>query len=342
MITDCSMLEKLMQATFFEQRKYPTEPWPLDNYQVFARSTSQALGFTDLLPRDDFNKWFYALFFKIALPMNWEEQHNCPAGASDTCKILSPLNLTVLFRLLSHLSSVGYPAHWLVEIITNLLSDKVVTTGRPPRESPLTIKSAKRQHPAKKLSTALFIPELRTLTSMLECTLPFSLPASVPHPPLENIALYTICLPEWLRSYKPEWQKNLVLIFLNDIKCFSSMQVNEKRPFLDLRPFLDPSWDEVEDPYRHLDSDMEKRWFKDLKMVLWSTFEWDSEAKMAKAWMDRSFIEKADEENWWCGIWKVDTWEPLLDRLGNVSVVVEEVKKWDVSVDEVDLSSLTL
>ena len=316
LITDSSMLNKLMQAHVMPNwEEVSVRPWPVAEYRQFERSRSKAHDFSTLLPRGDLAKWFYALFFRIALPMNVV----LPA----CCRVIPSLNLTILFRIIPHLCSIGYPDHWLAEIITNLLSDKVVTTGRPPRENPLRVESVKRQHPQRKLSTAPFVPELRTLTSIFHNTLPFALPEAVPLPCLSDVALYTISI-----SYKPRTTNkpalsSLALIFLDNADVFDSIK------FKSLRPLLDSSWDEVEDRFSGPACGKSKRrQLEALKLVVWTTFRWDSMRNMVKAWIDVDFMETVKAKNWACGMWKIDTWEPVVDRVQSMREMVQEVKRW--------------
>lgn len=57
-----------------------------------------------LLPRKEFLKWFYALFFRIALPRNVDI-------FEPNTVIFSPLNLTILFLLMDQFRSRHHPFH---------------------------------------------------------------------------------------------------------------------------------------------------------------------------------------------------------------------------------------
>ena len=318
LITDSLMLHKLMQAKFHSLAPAMAMT-PLAFNTIFKHSALEKHGFSSLLTRVEFRKWFYALFFRIALPMtivlHWKSI------------IHPPLNLTVLFRLIPHLCSVGYPCHWLAEIITNLLSDAIATTVHPPRETPLSIESVLRQYPARKLSTALFVPELRMLTSIFQSTWSFSLPASIALPPLSSIVLYKMTLSHvWPRIREP-LSTNLVLVFLEtDLIYYSPYAFN-------LRLLLDPSSDEIEHHLRYPMADSEKRRLQASKMVLWTTFDWNPETKEAEAWMDSRFVEMTKAKGWGYGMWRADTWELVTANMESASEI-REVKRWTDSDDQ--------
>ena len=131
------------------------------------------VGFSSLLPRKRFKTWFHALFFRLALPF--------PQNPLDNLKVIvSPLNLIVLFYLIPQLHKIGYPAHWLSEVLTSILSGSLRTTARPPRVRPLTIEDLEKDHPDRSLCVAPFAPELAVIARLFQPILPFSLPSTVP------------------------------------------------------------------------------------------------------------------------------------------------------------------
>ena len=80
----------------------------------------------DLLTREEVEKWLYAFFMKTVLPTK-------RPAVQGVAPIFSPLNMSVLFRLLSTLFHNGYPARWLSGILSTLLNNEVETTARLPR-----------------------------------------------------------------------------------------------------------------------------------------------------------------------------------------------------------------
>lgn len=95
----------------------------LGDYTQWSRSSTSALDYKSLLPRASVQRWLFALFFKIALPVDRL------SSQSLSFRIHSPLNLTTFFRALTHLREVGYPAHWLSEVLKHLIEDRVITSA---------------------------------------------------------------------------------------------------------------------------------------------------------------------------------------------------------------------
>ena len=141
---------------------------PLGEYFKWRRTNTSPLDFSSLLPRPALQKWLFALFLKIALPVNRTSQ------PWDTL-IYCPLNLTIFFRTLIHLHKTGYPSHWNSEVLIQIIENKFTTSARPPQTSPLDIKEAQTLNPLKKLSTAPFVTEMKTLATIFQPILPFAL-----------------------------------------------------------------------------------------------------------------------------------------------------------------------
>ena len=138
----------------------------------------------DLMPRAKLQTWLYRLFLKTALPV---DKHNI----TDWTLIYSPLNLTYFFRLCAHLHSIGYPGHWLGEVISNLLSGTITTTARPPRSEPLEPREIDAPQKPLAQSVAPFTAELSTLAAMWQRLLPFGI-LSRHIAPVETLKKYSI------------------------------------------------------------------------------------------------------------------------------------------------------
>ena len=77
------------------------------------------------------------------------------------------------------LHEMGYPSHWLSEVIEQILENNVITSARPPQSNPLTIGESHRESPMKNLSTAPFAYEVSTSVILFELNLPFSIASTV-------------------------------------------------------------------------------------------------------------------------------------------------------------------
>ena len=153
---------------------------------VYNRWYHQAVSreYKDLMPRAKLQTWLYRLFLKTALPV---DKHNI----TDWTLIYSPLNLTYFFRLCAHLHSIGYPGHWLGEVISNLLSGTITTTARPPRSEPLEPREIDAPQKPLAQSVAPFTAELSTLAAMWQRLLPFGI-LSRHIAPVETLKKYSI------------------------------------------------------------------------------------------------------------------------------------------------------
>ncbi|KAF4632283.1 hypothetical protein G7Y89_g5844 [Cudoniella acicularis] len=177
LITNDSQLQQLAQVRI-RIRENNEITWPMADYSYYVWAQASPNSFSQLMPRAEFTKWFYGLFFRLTLPF---QQQLLPYYEV----IFSPLNLTILFRLIPHMVSLGYPAHWLSEVLNNIISNHVLTTARPPRTKPMRAIDIDRPHPLRKLCTAPFSYELATLAQLFQPLLPFlpTLPQPTNPPP---------------------------------------------------------------------------------------------------------------------------------------------------------------
>ena len=157
------------------------------DYIRWQKIKAKPHSFSLLLSRPALTKWLYALFLKLAIPF-----YRPPEDWMQL--IYTPLNLTIFLRLLTQLRDIGYPSHWLTDILANILENDVVTTARPPETYPLKIDEAHSEHPLKRFQVRPFMPEMRTLTTIFQRILPFSVMTSTLPPP-NRIHHYSVSLP---------------------------------------------------------------------------------------------------------------------------------------------------
>ncbi|TGO17142.1 hypothetical protein BTUL_0020g00270 [Botrytis tulipae] len=316
LITDTKMAQQLTSVTVLSRGE---EPWPMTNYIDYGLSKPFLRQFGGLLSRKPFMKWFYALFFRFAIPYN--SDLNMP-----TTIIISPLTLTIIFRLVAHLRSIGYPSDWMSEALLNILENKVYTTARPPRHSPNLVTEVKREHAEKHLCTLPFIQEMGTLARLFEPLLPFSLP-SIPGIPKENaIFKYKFRLTN-VRMKQTHSARifNLALVF-HDYNILEKYRKILAIMFLkDLRKVLDPSWgDEKDARYKGATiEDLRKK-----GVIVWTTVEYDVVNSVVSAWMPEAFVEKMERDWWRFGLWRVDTWENVNYGPTAVRGTVFKEEKW--------------
>ncbi|KAE8445339.1 hypothetical protein EG329_013461 [Mollisiaceae sp. DMI_Dod_QoI] len=305
LIPDVTTLKALTQVAVLVRGN--TElPYPLADFTFYSWCQPTIKhDFSSLLPRKAFTKWFYALFFRLALPFEQDIfQHS---------KVIhSPLNLTILFRLITHLQTLGYPSHWMSELLNNIVENKVTTTARPPRTKPLRPADVRREYRSRHLCTSPFAQEMATLARLFQPLLPFSL-NSTAIPSQKEIYKYHFSIPTY-ENHLPR-PSNLMLIFFNNKYCGhprdSCFEVIMKALKNDSRTLLDPSWG------NEVDNTLKGFIFENLRekgLVAWSTCAWDIEKKVASAWMPESLIEgmQRDGKNWMVGIVRTDIWEATM------------------------------
>lgn len=289
--------------------------YPLADYTFYTWSRPGPHTFSSLLPRRLFTKWFYSLFFRLALPIQVDL-------ALKLKIIFSPLNFCTLFRLIAQLRGFGYPSHWLSEALLNLIHSTVTTTARPPRTKPMRPADVKREYPLRKLCTVPFSHELATLARIFQPLLPFQLISpTIPLP--EQIFKYSFSL-EGYTNLLPQ-PNCLILVFINEF--LFPKKKTPKSVLYDLRLFLDPSTDELVPDFK--DRSIEQ--MNEEGIIVWTSFDWDKERKVANAWMSEAFASKVGMKGWSVGLWRTDIWEhTCAPPLISVENVVEKGKSWAV------------
>ncbi|KAM0151843.1 hypothetical protein ACHAQE_008348 [Botrytis cinerea] len=283
------------------------------------------------LSREDLKKWFHALFLKMAIPMTCDHR----LSSDNNEMIYSPLNLTILFRQPGHLYSLGYPAHWLSEILVPLLEDAgmLKTNVRPPRNVPLQPNQVNSKYPIKKLCIMPFVPELKTLTTLFAPLLPFRIDPNLLYP-IDKIYEYTFDL-----SPLPEYYVQptcLALIFFSPNRSPGNHLPLEMQ--LSLRKFLDPSRHNDVLDHGSEDAGQKVDDWRAKDVIVWSTLKFDAEKQEAKAWMPEQIIEQIVNRNWKCGLMRRDLWMIVGVTIVSIPRRVRDMmkmgRKWDEDFKE--------
>ncbi|KAF7949019.1 hypothetical protein EAE96_008195 [Botrytis aclada] len=285
------------------------------------------------ISREDLKRWLHGLFFRLAVPKT--SDHRYITDNNDM--VYSPLSLTILFRQVGHLHCLGYPAHWLSEILVPLLEDAGMlnTNVRPPSYVPLRPDHVDVKHPIKKLCIMPFVPELKTLATLFAPLLPFRIDPNLLYP-IDKIHEYTFDLSPLPKEYfQPTC---LVLLFWSPNRSPDGPLLLEEHP--NLRLLLDPS--QYNDVSHHKSADTAQKvgdW-RTKDVIVWSTFKFDVEKQEAKAWMPKQIIEQMANEKWKCGLLRRDLWmivkAMLLSPSGRVGDMMKMGRSWDESFKEDD------
>lgn len=312
LITSKEMLQELCDIMIFvgENKNYV---YPMADYTIYAWSNpNPQRPYSGLLERRQFIKWFYGLFFRLALPY---EQN-----LGRTTKIIwSPLNMSIIFRLIAHLHGIRYPAHWLSEPFLNILSKTITTSARPPHKKPMRPSDLKVDQTEKKLCTAPFAPELAALASIFQPILPFSVPSSS-IPDVNDVHKFTFTF----ESYQ-NYLAGISCLFLVFIDPSFITNFDTQLPVLmrDIRKALDPATKAV-----GFDELREKG------LVVWSTCEWNEDKREMSAWIDESIVERLSEiggggrGRWAVGVWRSDIWSCVTVPLSEVKEVIRKGERW--------------
>lgn len=175
-------IEKLFQVRESDTEEIPV--FPVMGYRNYHKTQQKALSFPELLPRNEIEIWLHRHFLKLVLPL--------ARDFTSWTMICAPLNLSVFFRLLEHLHRVGYPAHWLSSVLSDLLVGSITTRARAPRSDPLSIAEVNTALTERKQSIAPFLTELATLSAIWEPVLPFGSVESTRLPDPHHIYRHTI------------------------------------------------------------------------------------------------------------------------------------------------------
>lgn len=299
--------EKDLEQAFhvrFSREEFPTMPMPMCAYnRWYHQAVSRE--YKNLMPKAKLQTWLYRLFLKTALPVD-------KYMITDWELIYSPLNLTYFFRLCAHLHSIGYPAHWLSEVVSNLLSGTITTTARPPRSEPLEPREIDAARKPLAQSVAPFTAELSTLAAMWQLLLPFGM-LSRHIAPVESLRKYTIAFAKV--SQEVDAYPLFILVFHKGTAIPVSHELNMRGILL--------SDEDGSEEHDH-------REFRERRVNILSTWTWHRDSRTAMFWLREDEMRRMKEEGWQVCIFRSDNWKPQ-----SGSRPVEKVE--DLGVRWVDL-----
>ncbi|KAK4444817.1 hypothetical protein QBC34DRAFT_442177 [Podospora aff. communis PSN243] len=269
----------------------------------------------DLLPRPALEKWLHAFFLKICVPF--------PRPAITMSPVYTPLNLTAFLRLIAHLASLGYPAHWLSSILTDLCSGTIKTTARAPQAVITTPEPLSAVHARLTMSTAPWAAELSALVSIWSPLLPFGLTSPPGHLLAPNeIAEFSISFQDV--HFKDTSQlrvPHFILVFWKS----SAEGPAAPPPGNVLHSVLreDEMSDELSD--LELEADTGNDEMKRDMIRVFTTLKYNCETKTVSFWSGIDGMrELKEEETWRAFIWRLDRWTQVTEGVkvdkGSVSI----------------------
>lgn len=238
--------------------------------------------YADLVPRTKLEDWLFRLFFKVAIPPTRRM-------IVDNELIYSPLNLSFFFRLCTHLHSIGYPAHWLSDVLSTILSGSITTSARPPRSEPLKPREIDTARKAMTQSVAPFKSEFSTLAAMWQLILPFGI--------LSNNIAPIGSIKQYSASFKNISKE--VIAYPNFVLVFYKGHLPPKAMY-DLRSTL------LSDEKGNEDYKL----FREKRINIVSTWSWHRRSRTATFWLREDVVQKMRKEDWQVCIYRTDNWTP--------------------------------
>lgn len=248
----------------------------------WKRGHAFPLPWSKLLTRQEMKKWVYANFLKLCLPFKRE------VAGNDL--VIAPLNMTTFLHLVVHLHRVGYPAHWLGEVLATLYEGEITTTARVPITLITDVDQARHVYPLQKLCMQPFTAEFGTLLAIWRPLLPFGL--ILPNetlPALSTVKQFKITFSPRYPPPTDLERPHFVLVLKNTSFIIES---DLRSSLLDVTSFTAETEDSIH---------------------IISTFQWETATSTAMFWLDEGIINEILQEcDWEAYIWRSDTWMPAL------------------------------
>ncbi|THZ30952.1 hypothetical protein D6C89_01178 [Aureobasidium pullulans] len=257
---------------------------------------AEIVPFPRLLDRPTITSWIHGLLLKTAIP----KERQVPAMTL----INSPFNLTVLFRVIMHLRKVGYPSHWLSEILGTIIGGTIDTKAFPQKSVPFSVKDSKqlfdKSRPLKRFSIKPFNAELTTLTSIWLPALGFGLlQGNDVLPDHSSIRKYSATFNHI--NWDMGFESSFVLVFIDmDIATPTG-----PRPIIPLRLLLLNKEDQLKNALQR------PRDVREKGLHIVTTWQFETETKTGRFWMREDIMKRVmDRRNGWHAcIWRVDRWD---------------------------------
>lgn len=136
---------------------------------------------SELATREELIIWLTRVLFNTLIP--------CPSGMVPPAQqVRLPHNLVAFFGLIMHLHRVGYPGHWLSDLLVRILSGRMLSNIAPhDGRAPIPITDRLKRVPERRVRTDPWLVEFETILATSYYALPFSLalPADFTHEPAD-------------------------------------------------------------------------------------------------------------------------------------------------------------
>ncbi|OBW64251.1 MAG: hypothetical protein AUREO_056830 [Aureobasidium pullulans] len=272
-------------------------------WTVRSQGPPKKLPANERMSRAAVEKYLQAHLLKICLPYPRPK-----LSAHQTLR--APLNLTVLFRLISHLQSLGYPAHWFSDILGQMLQGTVLTTARAPRQLVTTVGAAKKLYSSMNISVKPWLAELTTLSSIWRGLLPFGLLCEDGLvPDIGRVSKYSLKFPT--PSDDMLNRPHFTVVFWNT--SLGAVPTSLRWLLLD---------DEEGDRSRKAIKIREEG------IHILTTFQWSSDTTTASFWLQSDVVMAMQKGDWKAYIWRLDTWQPVTSGV-SVRDHIRKLANWN-------------
>ena len=241
------------------------------------------------MSRTAIRTWLVTHLLKICIPY--------PRTASEkNALVLAPLNLTAFFRLVVHISELGYPAHWLSAVLETVFRADPMTTARAPRQEIIDREALEQRHPAIITTLYPWQAELTTLGAIWKHLLPFGLLMTGNLlPKLGTVRKYQIAFSA-SQDMRTITQPHTMLVFWSE---------ENGQPPVDIRRTL------LHDEMGEISKQANEIRRSGLHVL--TTFKWDTETKTASFWLREDVVQSMIQGNWKAYVWGTDTYTRITD-----------------------------
>ncbi|KAK1566219.1 tetratricopeptide [Colletotrichum navitas] len=231
-----------------------------ENHFIRARSGAMETQRSRLTTRPALEKWQHSYLLKICVPYRRPLWSDSP--------VHPPLNSTAFLRIVLRLHEVGYPAHWLADVLASICEGSITTTARSARKLVPHPNDLKTSYPHRKISLGPWKAELTTLFSLWRRLLPFGTvtPLSALAYPVEVLEC-GISFPNFVEKFTRAPYVNVV---------FTNMTMVGSRK-LDLP-------DHLQDDEEGDESDYAKR-LREESVHIITAFKYVTDTRMATCWL---------------------------------------------------------
>ncbi|KAM3512042.1 hypothetical protein MY11210_004302 [Beauveria gryllotalpidicola] len=258
---------------------------------IWDRLPRAQMSYQQLLPRAAFEKWIHGHFLKICLPY--------PRPIFSGSPVYAPLNLSTVIHLMISMFEVGYPAHWLLRVFSQLCSGVITTTARPPTYRVTDAPAADAVHQPKEFSVQPWVSEFTTMLSIWCGLIPFGMDSlGGALVPLTDINQYSIDFPPFAAEH--ERLPHFILLFWNTKLGYTL------KPPASLYSMLSGNGD-------YATTHASPKDLLDKTIVCVTAFQYIMESRTAVFSMRADKMEEMKAGEWRAFIWRTDAWQAVTD-----------------------------